>query len=89
MPATDTGSVVSSDPTSVSTPTMMQMAATALGVVPGPIGSVANLFSAGTSSALPNYALVAVGAILALGALLISSKDTVIQVATKAGAIAA
>lgn len=86
----EVGNVGEAAPTSVSTPTMLQTAGTAFSVIPGPVGTIASLFSAsGAVSNLPNYALVAVGAILALGALLISSKETVIQVASTAARVAA
>jgi hypothetical protein len=44
-----------------------------------PTGAVSGLFSG-----LPNYALVGVGIVLAVGALLISTKQTAITVVTKA-----
>jgi hypothetical protein len=47
-----------------------------------------NPFS-GLSKSLPNAALIAVGVVLAIGALLISQKETVVTVATKAGELAA
>jgi hypothetical protein len=51
------------------------------------LGSAISLLTgqAGTGSALGNFGLIAVGSILILGALLISQKQTVIQVASKAG----
>jgi hypothetical protein len=89
VPATEMGSVGNIAPTSTVQPTMAQTAAAAASVVPGPIGALASLFSGATSSTsssfLGNAALVAVGAILTIGALLISSKGTVVQVAAHAG----
>lgn len=47
-----------------------------------------NPFS-GVSKALPNIALIAIGVVLAIGALLISQKQTVVQVASTAARVAA
>lgn len=93
VPASEMGSVGSSSPTSVSTPSMLQTAAATALTSNTPIVSGLASFLTGASSAvsskLPNYALVAVGAILILGALLISQKETVVQVASKTSEVAA
>jgi hypothetical protein len=92
VPADQVGSVGSASPTSVATPAT----GTANPPTTAPASSswwtkiidAINPLS-GATAALPNVGLIAVGAILIVGALLISQKQTVIQVAStaaKAGA---
>jgi hypothetical protein len=80
--ASEVGSVGQAEPTATTTPSMMQSVVTAVSpFIPG--GAALNaVVNPPTTSSMGNWALVAVGAILALGALLISSKETVVQVAS-------
>lgn len=82
--ATDMGSVGQADPTSaqpVSAPSLLTSM--------NPFSGISSAVSTLGSSVLSNWALVAVGVILAVGALLISQKQTVVQVASTAARVAA
>jgi hypothetical protein len=86
VPASEMGGVGSVDNTSAIQPTSSATPATGTSIpsswVSGLLTSLNPLSS--LSSGLGNFALIAVGVVLALGALLISQKETVVQVATKA-----
>lgn len=95
--STDLGQVGESAPTSVSTPaTGTQIPSAWVNAlqtanrIANPLSGVASAISGGFSSNwLGNAGLVVIGVVLAVGALLISQKETVIQVAAtaaKAGA---
>lgn len=87
VPATEMGSVGSASPTSVNTPTTSLSAPplTALAGAGGLLGPLLSKLTGtggtGSSPALGNYALIAIGAVLIVGALLISQKQTVITAA--------
>jgi hypothetical protein len=51
-----------------------------------PFSGLSTAVSTVGSSVLSNWALVAVGVVLAVGALLISQKETVVQIASKVAA---
>lgn len=93
VPANEMGSVGSSSPSSVATPTTGTAnpsgwtQALSIATAGTPFASLVNtltgggVVAAGSGSTLGNYALIAVGSILILGALLISQKQTVVQLA--------
>jgi hypothetical protein len=92
VPATEMGGVGSVAPTNTTQPTSSATPATGTS---NPQSWVSGLLDSlnplsGLTSGLGNIALIAVGVVLALGALLISQKETVVQVAStaaKAGAV--
>lgn len=87
VPATEMGSVGSASPTSVVTPvtptplTSSQIVAAGVAKGGGWFGSGG---LTGIFSGLPNIALIAVGSVLIIGALLISQKQTVVTTASVA-----
>lgn len=92
--STELGTVGQADSTSVSTPTtgtqIPESWVQGLATVAGkPFSWMASLNPFNGESFLPNATLVGVGVVLALGALLISQKETIIKVSETAARVAA
>ena len=92
VPASEVGAVGSVAPSNTTQPTSIATPPTGTSNpqnwVTGLLDSLNPL--SGLTSGLGNFALITVGVVLALGALLISQKETVVQVAStaaKAGAV--
>jgi hypothetical protein len=84
VPAGEMGSVGTAEPTATATPATGTLTSSQQLVAQGVAKGGGWFGSGGLSliSGLPNYGLIAVGAILVVGALLISTKTDVIQVAS-------
>lgn len=89
VPASELGTVGSSSPTSVVTP-VTSTPLTSSQIVAAGVAKGGGWFGSGglpsVLSGLPNIALIAVGAILVVGALLISQKQIVIPAAARVAA---
>lgn len=84
VPATEMGSVGSASPTSVITP-VTPTPLTSSQIVAAGVAKGGGWFGSGglpsILTGLPNIALIAIGAVLIVGALLISQKQTVVTAA--------
>lgn len=92
VPANEMGSVGESAPTSsapVTAPSLFSQGFSQAMQNMNPFSGITTALNTVGTSVFSNWALVAVGVVLAVGALLISQKDTVVKISETAARVAA